>query len=162
MLPPLAHQKDGCGPRCGKWFFWIAFCVGLEIKNMNGRSRQKKKSFKNFYFEELPHWAGSWAYWMTCPQTWTVCSGRPHEHPHTLRIEIRSVWNVKPVKPMAELSTLLFRLESSHGLISAMGLRFQSHFYLGDAQDDRSSMPVPLELTFDRFEMWSPLSPWRS
>jgi hypothetical protein len=23
-------------------------------------------------------------------------------------------------------------------------------------------MPIPLELTFDRFEMWIPLSPWRS
>jgi hypothetical protein len=31
-LPPLYFQKDVCGPRCGNWFFQIAFCVGLEIQ----------------------------------------------------------------------------------------------------------------------------------
>ncbi|SAL98619.1 hypothetical protein [Absidia glauca] len=31
----------------------------------------------------------SWADRMTCPKTLTVCSGRPHEHAHPIRIEIR-------------------------------------------------------------------------
>jgi hypothetical protein len=56
---------------------------------------------KTFYFKGLPYWARSWACWMKCPQTWTVCSGRPYEHVHITRNEVRNL------KPMAMISPWL-------------------------------------------------------
>jgi hypothetical protein len=48
---------------------------------------------KLFFFQ----WSSIISLLMKCLATLTVCSGRPYEHVHPIRIAIRPLWKVEPV-----------------------------------------------------------------